>query len=374
MEKINKKKIAILVNTYFQIIIAIKLKTSKYKDDEVDIIISNHSTDSVKIFNKLTNLSIFRKVYYINSKDVEKKRNRVLDNIHFLLFPNIVLSKLDMNLNYYDEYIFYNIDKYTYLIYDALKVKNKNLKVIRFEEGYISYLHINLGVSNSYRILRKILNKKSFEKSIDINLLFNPDLLLYNIDSEVEKIESFDRKDEYCLELINKIFDYNCLEDKYNQKYIFFEESFFCDGKDIDDLTLILKIADIVGKENILVKLHPRNKVDRFSKYGIVTNKTIGIPWEVIQMNNNFSDKVFLTISSGSVLASRLYFGDTIKTFLLYNCTNNMSDMVTEKYLKYLKKVEEKFGLDNFVIPHNEEEFLKILGEINGTKKGEKCD
>ncbi len=374
MEKINKKKIAILVNTYFQIIIAIKLKTSKYKDDEVDIIISNHSTDSVKIFNKLTNLSIFRKVYYINSKDVEKKRNRVLDNIHFLLFPNIVLSKLDMNLNYYDEYIFYNIDKYTYLIYDALKVKNKNLKVIRFEEGYISYLHINLGVSNSYRILRKILNKKSFEKSIDINLLFNPDLLLYNIDSEVEKIESFDRKDEYCLELINKIFDYNCLEDKYNQKYIFFEESFFCDGKDIDDLTLILKIADIVGKENILVKLHPRNKVDRFSKYGIVTNKTIGIPWEVIQMNNNFSDKVFLTISSGSVLASRLYFGDTIKTFLLYNCTNNMSDMVTEKYLKYLKKVEEKFGLDNFVIPHNEEEFLKILGEINGPKKGEKCD
>lgn len=374
MEKINKKKIAILVNTYFQIIIAIKLKTSKYKDDEVDIIISNHSTDSVKIFNKLTNLSIFRKVYYINSKDVEKKRNRVLDNIHFLLFPNIVLSKLDMNLNYYDEYIFYNIDKYTYLIYDALKVKNKNLKVIRFEEGYISYLHINLGVSNSYRILRKILNKKSFEKSIDINLLFNPDLLLYNIDSEVEKIESFDRKDKYCLELINKIFDYNCLEDKYNQKYIFFEESFFCDGKDIDDLTLILKIADIVGKENILVKLHPRNKVDRFSKYGIVTNKTIGIPWEVIQMNNNFSDKVFLTISSGSVLASRLYFGDTIKTFLLYNCTNNMSDMVTEKYLKYLKKVEEKFGLDNFVIPHNEEEFLKILGEINGPKKGEKCD
>ena len=91
-------------------------------------------------------------------------------------------------------------------------------------------------------------------------------------------------------------------------------------------------------------------------------------------MNNNFSDKVFLTISSGSVLASRLYFGDTIKTFLLYNCTNNMSDMVTEKYLKYLKKVEEKFGLDNFVIPHNEEEFLKILGEINGPKKGEKCD
>jgi len=361
MEKINKKKIAILVNTYFQIIIAIKLKTSKYKDDEVDIIISNHSTDSVKIFNKLTNLSIFRKVYYINSKDVEKKRNRVLDNIHFLLFPNIVLSKLDMNLNYYDEYIFYNIDKYTYLIYDALKVKNKNLKVIRFEEGYISYLHINLGVSNSYRILRKILNKKSFEKSIDINLLFNPDLLLYNIDSEVEKIESFDRKDEYCLELINKIFDYNCLEDKYNQKYIFFEESFFCDGKDIDDLTLILKIADIVGKENILVKLHPRNKVDRFSKYGIVTNKTIGIPWEVIQMNNNFSDKVFLTISSGSVLASRLYFGDTIKTFLLYNCTNNMSDMVTEKYLKYLKKVEEKFGLDNFVIPHNEEHLIVEL-------------
>ena len=122
-----------------------------------------------------------------------------------------------------------------------------------------------------------------------------------------------------------------------------------------------MKIADIVGKENLLVKLHPRNKVDRFSKYGITTNKTIGMPWEVIQMNNNFSDKVFLTIASGSVLASKLYFGDNIKTYLLFNCTNKMSNMVGEEYFAYLKKVQEKFGIDDFYIPNNKIEFLNTL-------------
>ena len=129
----------------------------------------------------------------------------------------------------------------------------------------------------------------------------------------------------------------------------------------MDDFKLILYIAEIVGKENLLVKLHPRNKINRFEKYGIATNKTIGIPWELIQMNDDFSDKVLLTISSGSVLASKLYFNDNIKTYLLFNCTDKMSNMVTEKYFEYLKKLENKFGLDNFIIPKNEEEFLKRL-------------
>ena len=193
--------------------------------------------------------------------------------------------------------------------------------------------------------------------------------MIYNPKAPIKKIENLERKDIELRNIVNKVFKYDLINDIYDKKYIFFEESFFCDNKGIDDMDLILNIAEIVGKENLMVKLHPRNKVDRFKEYGITTNKTIGIPWEVIQMNNDFSNKVFLTISSGSVLASKLYFNDNIETYLLFNCTNKMSDMVTDEYSKYLEKIKKNLNFDNFKIPNSNEEFFKELRE---KKNGEK--
>ena len=80
-------------------------------------------------------------------------------------------------------------------------------------------------------------------------------------------------------------------------------------------------------------------------------------------MNNDFSDKVFFTISSGSVLASKLYFGDNITTYLLFNCTEKMSDMITEETLNYLEKMNKKFGIKDFIIPKNKQEFIDSLKE-----------
>ncbi len=369
MDEIKKKKILILVNTYFQIIIAIKLKLTTYKNDDVDIIISNHSVDSYKIYESLKNISIFNKIFYFRSKEAKNKIIKILQNFCYLLFPNLSLNSKKMKLGYYDEYLFYNINKYSYLLYDALHKKNKKVKVIRFEEGYISYLHINVGISNSYKKIRKILGKEFIEEKIEYNNLFNPNLLIYNPKAPIKKIENLERKDIELRNIVNKVFKYDLINDIYDKKYIFFEESFFCDNKGIDDMDLILNIAEIVGKENLMVKLHPRNKVDRFKEYGITTNKTIGIPWEVIQMNNDFSNKVFLTISSGSVLASKLYFNDNIETYLLFNCTNKMSDMVTDEYSKYLEKIKKNLNFDNFKIPNSNEEFFKELRE---KKNGEK--
>ena len=360
----KKKKILILVNTYFQIMTAVKLKNTKYVNDKVDIIISDHSVDSEKIYNRIIESKIFNKAYYFKSKEDKSKRNikKLYENFCFLLFPDKSLKKNSIVLDNYDEFIFYNINKFTVLLYDSLYKKNKNLKLIRFEEGYISYLHLNSGLSKEYNSMRKLLCKANFLNNITLNYLYNLDLLIYEPVGKIEKIDNLDRSDKKTINEINKIFDYNSNINKiYNKKYIFFEESFFCDKKGVDDFKLILDIAKIVSKENLLIKLHPRNKINRFEKYGIATNKTIGIPWELIQMNDDFSDKVLLTISSGSVLASKLYFNDNIKTFLLFNCTDKISDMVTNKYFEYLKKLENKFGLNDFIIPKNEKEFLMRL-------------
>ncbi len=359
------KKVLILANTYFQIMIAIKLKLTIYKNDNVDIIISNHSNNAEDIVVELEKeKNIFEKSYFFQSKkNIDKKSllRKVCDDLLYIITPEKALKQFNIEMERYDEFVFYNIDKYTYLLYDCLFQTNNFVKLIRYEEGYVSYLYLNIGISKIYKLLRKIFKKRIIEDNIKDNLLFNPDLLVYKPKENIKKIDKFSKNDINFKSIVNNIFNYSNDENAYKRKYIFFEESFFCDGKEIDDLNLILNIAEIVGKENLLVKLHPRNKINRFEKYGIKTNKTIGIPWEIIQLNNDFSNNVFLTISSGSVLASQLYFNEKIKTYLLFNCTDNKSNMVTTEYFEYFNKLNNKYDLQKFSIPKNKKEFFEEL-------------
>ena len=337
------ERIIIIVHTYFQLIVAVNLKMTQFINDKVDIIVSNHSVDSLKIYNNLKNMNLFNDVFYYTSP--EKIKGDLISkfvNIYKMLFSkNDLKEKVNLKDN---KFFFYNITQETYQLYDYFRKKNENIKICRFEEGFISYLHFNNMVSKKYLFIRKLLNRKIFFDT-DYTYIFYPELLLYNTNSKIMKISPINKKNKELVKNLNSIFDYKEVVDEYKPKYIFFEESFFCDGFEIDDLKLVLNIADVVGKENLLVKLHPRNKIDRFKEYGIQTNKTIGIPWEIIQMNNDFSNKVFLTISSGSVLASKLYFNEEIKTYLLFNCTDKMSNAVTKEYHKYLSNKNELLEL-----------------------------
>lgn len=60
------------------------------------------------------------------------------------------------------------------------------------------------------------------------------------------------------------------------------------------------------------------------------------IPWEAIQLSGDFSDKVFLTINSGSVLSGSTMSEKPVKTFYMYklcdikenkSCQKNAQDI-----------------------------------------------
>ena len=356
------KRNLIIVNTYFQLITAINLVLNNLKDDINDLILTDRSVDMERKIKIIKSLNICENIIYVNSKECCNEKNKIKKYLKYLFNPTKIFNyKFETK---YDSLFFFNYDLLTYTVFDKLYSKNKKIICNKFDEGYITYLK-ETGNNKINKIIRFICGKKDIDNTIKKIYLYHPKLLCYDSKYEVEQISPLTRKEEL-IEIYNKIFEYT--NEIIQQKYIFFEESFFCDNKGVDDMTIILKIADIIGKENLLVKLHPRNKIDRFKEYGIATNKSIGIPWEIIQMNNNFSDKVLMTISSGSVLASRLYFNDNIKTFLLFNCTDTMSDMVNDKYLQYIDNVKKDFGIGCFCIPQNKEEFFEDLRECDERK------
>lgn len=80
------KNILILCISVYQVFVVTNIKYNYYKDDNVDIILSNHTESSTHIYNHHTkNQSIFNDAYYIESLDYAwiKESKKIRDRYTF---------------------------------------------------------------------------------------------------------------------------------------------------------------------------------------------------------------------------------------------------------------------------------------------------
>ena len=132
--------------------------------------------------------------------------------------------------------------------------------------------------------------------------------------------------------------------DVYDKKYIYFEECYFAETGYMEDVELINTLAEKVGKENIMIKIHPRNPENRFEKLGYKTNKDTFIPWEVILMNNDFSDKVLIAIGSQTILTPYMLFGMNMKSYSLYHCLKEKPDLLNGPLFDVIMNFYNKYN------------------------------
>ena len=71
--------------------------------------------------------------------------------------------------------------------------------------------------------------------------------------------------------------------------------------------------------QNILVKIHPRNRVNRFQEAGYATNQDTSMPWELIVLNSSFERTLFLTVGSSAATNPWCVFGIPAKAVFLCN-------------------------------------------------------
>ena len=355
------------VCTHYQLIVAIQMKLSLFQNCEADIIINDHSVGYEKYADNLKSLGIFNNVYIAKTKSYTyttsffKKTKVTLD---ILLNNHRVITKLcDLKDFDYDCFYFNNYSCFNDLVYYQLKKRNPKLICIRFEEGYGSLLRYKIytGSVKLQNRLEELHGNPRLDDIVDM-YSFESECCLFDKSHNIIHIPKIKKDNLYTISLYNKVFDYSIKSISFAKKFIFFEESYFADGIDINDVELVLKIADLVGKENLMVKLHPRNPVDRFTKLGIKTIGQSGIPWEVIVMNHDFSNNIFITIASGSILSPRIVFGDNIPTFMLYNCINTLPPILKQKnFQSFIEKFRDKYGKSDFYIPDNFDDFKNII-------------
>lgn len=108
------------------------------------------------------------------------------------------------------------------------------------------------------------------------------------------------RQDKGFGEMINTAFAYHPDCDMYPHRFIFFASSSDVDGTPVGETEQVLQIAELGGQENLLVKVNPRDGRDVYEEQGITVSRNSAIPWEVIQLNHDFSIHVFLTVSKAA--------------------------------------------------------------------------
>ncbi len=351
-------KALFIVNTPYQLFNALNLRHNVLKGDygQVDLILTNHSrvyeyagnVEQSKEFSHVyvsNSLELSRKFYFFD----DKKKRRALYR------PQIYLKKvLLIDYEQYDTIFFANIDGYVNLIFRYVYMKNKAATQFDYyEDGWSSYI-LNLD-DYAYSLYEKyfyeVLNEEILQKNISHIWIYRP--ALYSAKKEniekLQEIPQIDVKNDFYRRLVNYVFDYH-YSGEYEKDNIFLEEAFSEDGYKNNDYEIIHAVAEYVGKENFLLKRHPRLMADRWQECGIQVNEDLKIPWEVLIMNCDFRSKRIFTISSNACMTPQLVFNIKIPVFFM---KKSLMGSVSKTYQRpefdaFVNKYEQEFGQTNF--------------------------
>lgn len=341
-----------LCKTPYQIMVAIQLVLTEFKEDNNDIFVGDTIANSNSIIRNLIETKVFRRVEPFLSKGFYSKFSKI-DCLKIALKDVLHLKNSIIPIREsYDRLFLCNLSLEETILYRCASCKNRLLKVFLFEDGFATYtkmygaffddLQYFKTTKNIIRTFYKRINYKAFAKLSGI-YLFTPQLMDWASIIELRQISKIDPHDKSTVNVFNKAFGAEKLSDKYAEKCIFFEESYFADGISVKDEEILDKISSIIGKDNLFVKIHPRNPINRFKKKGYKTNENTTVPWEIIALNIDIAEKILLTIASGSALTSLVNLSTRPKKIImLMNCREIDKQNLTPS-VDMLRKVAENY-------------------------------
>lgn len=279
-------------NTNYQLIVAMQIVISLRNDSS--IIVTNEIKNCEEIIFNLKETGLFERVAYL---DVKSEYNSVelIRQCVFGYAPEEIKDCV------FDEFVGFNFDIPSHIVFAFFYSKNRNIVVRKMEEGLMS---LNTPESSCRVIevstqIRRVLHKRNLRHSVSGVYCFSTKVNKSGIPSiQIPMINKKSKIKDY----LNTVFCKNRVFE-YKEKYIFLSCIYDVEGGEaIGEFELAKKIADRVGKNNLLIKVHPRDDKEKYIDSGLKVDENSSVPFEVIQINNDFSDKILITTLSGSIL------------------------------------------------------------------------
>lgn len=369
-----ERRIAYLCPTLLHLMNCIITQLTVNKEIPADLIVED-VTDFSEITKRLMKYPVFENCYTFPYKANIAKYweltglKRRWASVH----PEEIFPFPDFPKKYTDLCV--NIDSYPpKFFYYGLRNKHMSPTIHFVSEGTGSY---SLDFSNTTDdgMLHAWAGKKAFLKNIGNLYVYKPEL--YTGRSElVNKVQlpQYSTLDDSVHQMITDVFGQ---ADPIHEKVIFFEGMFWGDNFLTDEIELLLAIADHVGKENIIIKRHPRNTMDRFTPLGfkVMANQTI--PWEVMIKDIDLSQKVLVSVASfTSFSAMELYDRSSYSILLKDLMRGRVAFLENPGYKRFFQKAETVFNSEAIYSwsPESINELHLSLDILSDKVGGWKCE
>lgn len=314
--------------------------------NDADVYVTKSFKHADEIAGRLSKTDVFKNVYLVEDVLLTypitvKKCIKMVKNGHKVVN--------EMKTRHYD-YIYYNNSGWLInSIFYTGSLKGNKKCIQRFiEHGYNTYLNDYAKKPWYLRILINLTGFKCMDGSmLETLYMFYPDLLRARQDGKVKKMVALNRNNKRLVEAINYSFDFNPEKSEFANKKIIIMEQGPLKVK-IDMADFWGKVLDNIESSDIIIKPHPRQVSSALQDFGIEVCVNNEMPWEVVALNLDLSEKIQFTIFSGSCIFPKLLCDVEPYVVLLYKLLPvdyhylgddllSLSDAIREKYTDKFK-------------------------------------
>lgn len=338
--------------------------------DDADIYILHKCAGYEKLAVKIEKLNIFKSVYATNVSELGKRI------VLKLLIGNNKYAKLIRAKKYIKLFTFNIEDE----LAQAIFCINKNINGFEHhcvEDGPNIYQIYEPPKYKWYHPFRWFgLDKQAYHITTWWTSCPEFIKLPKSFHTQKYKLMPIDCTDKEYKEAVNFVFEYEPSDALENADILIMDESHYTDGLMIDDadINIYKRIRTHYPDFNILIKMHPRTKHNRYvDDFEIMENSTI--PWELYVLNREYNKKkdlIQISIVCGTMLSDLFMFGIEGKKIILAplfydkvkvpkNGTPRVSRFETENYEK-VKRLYKK--PENFRIAYNENDIFEALNDM----------
>ncbi len=295
-----------IVNTHSQLLAALRLRLSS-REGEATLILTDRTPAFEALSERLREEKIFSKTAFVPVKargadtwrDCGPRGIRDMISGEGKLFAEALAGTAPAEVFYY-----HNLDVASHLLYAALEKRGPAPRCLRFEEGLFSYRTpetVSRAFYAAVYLPRRLLGKGNLAERTEAFLCAVPGC--YPGRLPARPLPPPPEGDRWPA-LLRRLYGLGEEKIVFPCRYLYFSGVFdFEGGRPIGELDLLCRLADRAGREDLLVKVHPRDDPRRFTDRGLRTAPRSEVPWEVLRECADLTDITLLTALSQSVLS-----------------------------------------------------------------------
>lgn len=346
------------VNTVYQLFLVINMKLQNVVEGEADLVVSNHTPSLKQYLSNLKNSGLFRKLFYKDSLSIVTNFWQATEADKREAFYKIErdCKKGEIDFTEYDALYTANFSVYINAIYYSFP----HMSVYFYEDG-ASVCAVDWRKSFSkYSYIHGFMSIFDHISGVYLN---SPELMSVDLGWPLIQLPKIEKSDTQVRKIYNSIFQYD--GSFHFPPFVFVEQSFQVDNVTNNDLDFMQAACDIVGYDNFLVKAHPRNTVNRPFETGCSRKIECVLPFELLLLNSQPDETVFITVSSTSLISPWVLFGEKPRTILLYKAvTGGINISAIDQYDVYLDRFVKKYQCRELMVPQSMNEYRKMLKRL----------